>query len=318
MENIVLFDWLSATLPEDGDWPCGDARDGSSFIQILGMTDVSFQVLNGPHGPNTRLYFDGISIHLPTDKAPFCWLEMSGSGCRAFETYGHGNWKQLLNIFIQFCNITRLDIAFDDHDGILDMSQLVLDTYFNPCFVSKSHYHECHLSFDDRTNEKGTSIYHGRESSNTLIRIYDKAAQLGFDTKTHWVRVEMQLRRENASAFASRYLSCHNLGELFSGVLVDYLRYCEQSDSDSNKWRWPLADYWAALVGSAARIRLLSTPGVEYNIQNLESYVFGQAGNSIRTFIDCFGVDKFLERLKETQPVIVPEKYNEILRKWKK
>lgn len=317
MDNIFLFDWLSATLPVDGDWPCGNATDGSTFIQLLGIEDVSFQVLNGPHGPNKRLWFDGISIHLPTDKHPFLWLEMSGTGCRAFETYGHDNWKMLLNVILQFCNITRLDIAFDDHSGILDMSQLVLDTYFNPCFVSKSHYHECHLSFDDRTGDKGTSIYHGRESSNTLIRIYDKAAQLGYDEKIHWNRVELQLRRENATAFASRYLSCDNLGDLFCGVLVDYLRYCERCDTDSNRWRWPLKDYWADLVQNASRIRLLDTPGVEYNILNLEKFVFNQAGNSIRTFIDCFGVDVFLERLKETRPFILPEKYQEIIRKCK-
>lgn len=317
MDNLVLFDWFSATLPVDDDWPIGSALDGSCFIQLLGMTDNSWQVLNGPHGANKRLYFDGISIHLPTDKHTYAWLEMSGSGCRSFETYGHGNWKELLNVIFQYCNITRLDIAYDDHTGILDMSQLVLDTYFNPCFVSKSHYHECHLSFDDRTGEKGTSIYHGRESSNTLIRIYDKAAQLGYDQKTNWNRVEIQFRRENAMAFASHYLQSDNLGDLFSGVLVDYLRYCESCDTDSNKWRWPLKEYWSELVCGAQRIRILSTPGIEYNISNLENYVFNQAGNSIRTFIQCFGVDQFMERLKETQPSIVPEKYKEILRKYK-
>lgn len=317
MDNIVLIDWLSATLPLDGEWPCGNASDGSTFIQLLGMSEIPFQVLNGPHGQNKRLYFDGISIHLPVEAHQYLWLEMSGTGCRSFETYGNGNWKELIHVIYEYCNITRIDLAFDDHTGILDMSQLVSDTYFSPCFVSKSHYHECHLSYDDRTNEKGTSIYHGRESSNTLIRIYDKAAQLGFDQKTHWNRVEIQLRRENAMAFASLYLQNDDLGQLFCGVLVDYLRYCESSDTDSNKWRWPLKDYWSALVKDAARIRLLSTPGVEYNLQNLESFVFSQAGNSIRTYIECFGIDAFMNRLRETQPYVLPEKYLEIIRKYK-
>lgn len=318
MENLILIDWLSATLPLAEDWPCGDANDGSTFIELLGMQNVSFQVSDGVKGFSKRIWFDGVNIHLPSEKMPYLWLEMSGSGCRAFETYGHGNWKQLLNVVSQYCNITRIDIAFDDHSGILDMSQLVLDTYFNPCFISKSHYHECCLSFDDRTGERGTSIYHGRESSNTLIRIYDKAAQLGYDSKDHWNRVELQLRNRNAQAFASSFLQSNNIGDLFCGVLLDYLRYCEPSDTDSNRWRWPVKDYWSNLVKDAVRIRLLTTPGAEYNIQNLENFVFSQAGNSIRTYIECFGVDRFMERLKETSPFDIPPKYKEILNKFKR
>lgn len=318
MENLVLFDWLSVTLPLEGEWPSeGDCNDGSVFINLLGLQNIDFEVCDGVRGFRSRLWFDGINIHLPSEKQPYCWLEMSGSGCRAFETYGSGDWNHVLRVVVEYCNVTRIDIAFDDHSGILDMAAIVNDTYFKPSFVSKSHYHEVQLSYDDRTNERGTSIYHGKESSNTLIRIYDKAAQLGYESENHWIRIEIQLRRENAVGFIQAYLQSNCLGDTFAGVLVDNLRYCERSDSDSNKWRWPLTGYWSELVSDATRIRLLTTPGVEYNLSNLESYVFGQAGNSIRCFIDCFGEDAFIKRLREDAPVTIPSKYKELVRKYK-
>ena len=319
MDNIVLFDWLSVTFKTPyilRDDKLSQLEFAENFASALGIDLGAFDVADGPHGKNNRLWLDSINIHLPSDSKDFCWLEMSGSGCRAFETYGHGNWHSLLEWCVNNGNIKRLDIAFDDHSGILDMKQLVIDTYFNRSFISRSHYHEVQLSFDDRTGDEGTSIYHGRECSNILIRIYDKASQLRRKDE-HWNRVEIQMRNENAVEFAQKFVQGDSIGALFRGVLAYYLRYCESSDSDSNRWRWPISDYWRNLIEESASVKLLTSPGVEYNMTKLENYVIHQAGNSILTYIQAFGYLAFREKLENSLPAEMPLKYRDLLRRFK-
>ena len=55
---------------------------------------------------------------------------MSGSGCRSWETYGSGDYdgvfsEILQNIETKGMNITRLDVAYDDFDGVLDLLYLM-------------------------------------------------------------------------------------------------------------------------------------------------------------------------------------------------
>lgn len=313
MENCILYDWFNFTLPEDGEWfyEYGESlKDGRFIMELLGMDDISFMVLPGVRGYREKLWFDGINIHLPSEKQPNTWLEMSGSGCRAFETYGHGNWDKLFSFALRYGHITRLDVSFDDHSGLLDMSRLFNDTLHRE-YVTKAYLHGIEVGMDDRMSGlNGMTIYHGKRPSNTVIRIYDKAQQLR-RYEEHWVRVEMELHEDNARSFLELP---GTIGEKWSGVLLNYVRYVEPSEFDSNRWRWPLKGYWSDLVGHVRPIKLYSAPGAEYNMMAVDRYIFGQAGNSIRAYIDIYGVDKFMERLKETQPFMIPDKYV-ILRK---
>lgn len=323
MQNLILFDWLSATikLPIDRLYDAvdynnsflrSDIEDGRLFIEMLGMGKYEFQKSDGVKGFSKRLWFDGISIHLPSEKMPLCWLEMSGQGCRAFETYGHGDWLELFQSLQNFkCNITRIDIAHDDHEGILKMPTLIEDT-LNESYVSKARSHEVLIKMDDVTHERACSIYHGSQKSNTIIRIYDKAKQLDIKNE-HWIRTEIQLRDENASGAVKEILSNCSVGDLFCGVLLRYIRYVEENPNDMNKWRWGIKDYWSNLVGNAAPIKVAATPGAEYNMTNLENFVFAQAGNAIKTYIEAFGIDKFVSKVKEYKPYITNPKYRKLL-----
>lgn len=322
MDDQIIFDWFSATLPtsfEDQFTSPYCSKDGFGLIAVLGGQDAPWEAkdTNARGGYQGGVYLDGLNIHFPGDKQehPNFFLEMSGKGCRSFETYCSGDWNSLFSFASENMHITRLDVAFDDHSGLLDMQTLFYDTFFKREYVSKANKHELQSSWDDRSPDSAFTIYHGSPASEICIRIYDKAKQLGYD-KEHWIRVEMQLRGDRASSFISEYLKCNDLGTLFCSVLLNYLRYVDPCDTDSNRWRWPLKDYWSALVDGAYPLKL-SKPGVEYNVFNLENFVINQAGNSIRTFIELYGVDRFLERLKETRPAVLPVKYKEILRTFK-
>ena len=91
MENKILIDWLSLTTT------ISDERD---IIKLLGMEHIPFEELDGImgfQGFTKRLYFNGISIHYASRKVDYIWLEMSGQGCRAFESLSsHADYNILL------------------------------------------------------------------------------------------------------------------------------------------------------------------------------------------------------------------------------
>lgn len=297
-ENIVLYDWLSFT---------SKLHTPDEIIDALGLGGLDWTIIKGAHGYKDRKYCNSISIHYNGRDDMGVWCEMSGQGCRAFETLSCVGWSGIFD-FIERngLKITRLDVAFDDHMGILDISEIAHDTRCQN-YVSRSEYWEVLES------SKGTTCQVGSPKSEVLIRIYDKAAERGYDSSVHWVRVELQLRNSRAGEFIKIPLP---VGDAFSGVLLNYLRYVVPNESDSNKWRWEMKDYWVNMLSFLSRISVFTSAGMEYNMRNVENYVFNQAGNAIECAIEYLGIDEFMNRLK-SRDVRSNPKYDMILKRAK-
>lgn len=297
--NKVIIDWLSFTSKIDSK---------ESIIEMLGLQNCTFLSMNGARGYKDRLYFECISIHYNGREDMGLWCELSGQGCRNFETYGNGNYDFVFDCIkdnSNEMNITRLDVAYDDFDGLLNMDKLIAD-------VIAQNYVSPTRRWNVQIGSEGNSITIGSMKSDILIRIYDKAMERGMTDGTHWIRCEIQLRRERAEQFA---FNSESIGKKYVGVLNNYLRFI-QPDSATRKERCATADYWSDFLESAEKIHLYEKPGAEYNEFSLENYVFGQAGNSIYTYIECFGQDKFFEMLKK-HPKILNDKQKALIDKYK-
>lgn len=311
-ENCILFDWVSIT---------SKIHSPQDFIRLLGLDqpEIVWEDMRGAHSYQQRLYWERISIHYKGREDMGVWLEMSGQGCRAFETFGTGDYMRLFQeVFDEpdVVHFTRLDVAFDDHTGLLPIKQIADDTLelddgvpvhfvskFRSCQVEWLHY--------DGDPRPGLSIYHGRKASDCLIRIYDKAAERHFFDR-HWIRVELQLRDERAAAFAQQVVVGADIGQLYHGVIHNYLRYVDPDPSDSNRWRWPMKGYWSDFLGAAAPIRLWQQPGADYNILNCEDFVFRQAGPAVHTLLEIYGEEVFRRKLEEQRGPLSP-KYQHLL-----
>ena len=171
-QNCILYDWLTVSFPNEKK---------ETIIHLLGMDKVSWQVAeNGSRMKyGHRLFFDGVSIHYSDDwdrKHNFgVCLEMSGQGCRDFETFGTGNWWVLFEfIRLRQARITRLDIAFDDFTGIIPLDCMAKQAemfYFTARSQSVRITKE---SPDGNSDHMGISVCHGSKSSDLYIRCYDK------------------------------------------------------------------------------------------------------------------------------------------------
>lgn len=299
-DNIVLYDWLSFT---------SKIHTPEQLIEALGLSNVPWTTTKGARGYQDRKYFSCISIHYNGRPDMGVWCELSGQGCRTFETLSQldeepeGKWFKLFSfIRQQQLKITRLDVAYDDHTGVLDIDQVADDTQCG-LYVSRSDYWETIRS------SKGTSIQIGSPQSKVLFRIYDKAAERG-KVDEHWVRVEIQMRDERATQFGEIPLP---IGEAFAGVLLNYLRYVEPDPTDLNRWRWPMKDYWSELVADAQQISIFTSPGMEYNEQRCRNYVVNQAGNAIDACIQMYGLNAFAKMIADREVAPNP-KYTQIVK----
>ena len=167
-ENVVLYDWLSFTSKK---------HTPQELIAALGLSHVPWTETKGARGYMDRLYFGCISVHYNGREDMGVWVELSGQGCRNFEdlTTLPGKWDDLFS-FIHHENLhmTRLDVAFDDHTGILDIDRIAQDTEAQR-YVSRMNWWEVTRSC------KGVSCQIGSPQSKVLVRIYDKAAERGYD-----------------------------------------------------------------------------------------------------------------------------------------
>lgn len=274
-EDIVLYDWLSFT---------SKVHTPEQIIEALGLTACPWQEIKGAHGYQDRKYFSCISIHYHGREDMGIWVEMSGQGCRTFETLSKIGWENLFHwITSNGLKITRLDVAFDDHSGILDINQIFEDTRAGN-WVGRSNYWEATLS------SKGSTVQVGSPQSKVLIRIYDKAAERHCEAGTHWIRIEIQLRDDRAVQFMGIPLG---IGEAFSGVLLNYLRYVIPDDTDENKWRWQMRPYWLNVLDVVTPISIYRSPGMDYNEEKLKKNVVDRWGNAISCAIELYGINEF-------------------------
>ena len=303
--NVILFDWLTFTSHCDSP---------ESIMELLGLTGVSWQLMEkGRNGYRQRYFFENISILFDGQENMGVCVDMSGTGCRAFESYTTSDWLSLLRYLHGSpadYNITRLDMAFDDHTGLLDIDVLRDDT-------DDHHYVSRSRAWKVEYGSAGTTIYHGSPKSNMYIRIYDKAAEQAAKAEdptafedVHWIRVELQMRDEIALGFVSGLMTTP-VGDQFRGVLHNYLRYVVPT-KDTNMSRWDLAPYWAELLEGVGKIRCWTAPGVEYTIWNLNNYVVNQAGNALDCYLRIFGYEDLIRELGKRSVKMSP-KYQRLL-----
>lgn len=310
-DNKFLVDWLSFTSKIDSD---------ASILDVLGLSHIkkSFELIYGFQGYSSRLYFDGISIHYGHSKNEGVWVEMSGQGCRCFETYSTLSFPELFDIIVfnqvvGDYHVTRLDVAYDDFKHIIPLrkfSDQVLDFHFVSKFNSKS------CTVTQAAGYEGITIDLGSRKSKLKFRVYDKAFERGFyeeiETQNFsWTRWEAQLRDDLAFNFI-QCVADQSIGEVFKGVLLNYFRVVDPDPTDSNKRRWKMSRWFKKFVGAAEKISIFTPCKTDYNLYKCERYVYSQAGNAIDTLIRIKGVDTFVDELRASKSEMTP-KYKELL-----
>lgn len=315
-ENCIIVDWLSATTRQ---W------EPIQLVEYLRLDVSSFRQTYGLDGYADRLFFGGIAIdyHLRSNdpEQTNVRLVMSGQGCRQFETSSDFGFNQL------FCDIQngdfmikRLDISYDDVDqeseGVLNLPKIARYT-LHQRFVTKWGGGQVIDSFKISGNEEpmvhALTVQFGSKKSEIMLRIYDKAQERG-GLDCHWVRAELVLKHDRAAGFISELLSGKSIGELYAGVLRNYLRFIRFDRS--RRERCSVVGWWERFLDGAEAVKIYSAKTVEYNLARVREYVINQAGNSICTYIACVGEEKFMEDLSNRKSQLT-ENQRRVIEDWK-
>ncbi len=319
--NKVIYDYLTFTTK---------IHNLNGIIEFLGFQGLDFQQLKGRYLYQDRLHFgNGVNIMYNGREDMGICVELSGQGCREFETYGNGDYQKIFDMIIENwsdkaekrqANITRLDVAYDDFDGILDLDYFVTASK-NHLYVSRLRKRRIYIDCDDGELDSYSVVHGSERQSNVFIRIYDKLyEQLSKgnnvdDVINHWVRCELQLKDDCARGFIKLG---GDIRSNYFDVLNNYLRYIVPFNDD-NKRHAPTSPEWLRFIETWNTVSVFDKPGTNYNISKLDNLVFNQMGGAVSTMVDVMGVDKFVNELNERRKgKPLNSKYREIKRQAEK
>ncbi len=330
LHNVFLIDWFTVTLHgchvDDVQSMLGleamPWQNSSKFINGYPM-DCFFGHIHIRWGADDPQFYrdsmdkNGHVIHAAQKVRPemgIC-LDMSGQGCRDFEEFSKLSWFDLFENLYRFggrINITRLDLAYDDHEGLLDIYRMRRDVE-DRNYISKSKKSMLIWSDDQEQDIQGLTLQIGSKSSPVLIRIYNKAAERGWGKEKHWVRVELQLREGRAGEAVRLLYQRESVGLVASGIIRNYCCFVTPSCSDTNKSRWPIAEYWQRVLEGMEKLRVWIAPGAPYNFSKVENHLVHQYGQVLLAYAMIHGgISTLLDRCCHAHTQLKPKYQNAV------
>ena len=277
---------------------------------MLGFKGGLFSELErGGMGYKKRLQYGHITIFYDGSENMGTHVEMSGQGCREFETSGH-SWLDLIAIVeLDKGKLTRLDIAIDTVDDSLRLTQINyalrqgnIRTQFTKTRTTES----ADITSDGLANKSRTR-YFGSGTSRVMFRIYDKAAQMCLqDTK--WLRFELQLRDDRATVAAGELLRRQDLGFVAAGIINQYISFIKRDDS--NKSRCTLQDWWFNWLSHTEKLKITTAKAIKL-ISQVQEYIKKQYAPTLAMIKKAVGVADFADFLKD----VVTDGYSRLSQK---
>ena len=291
MRCEVIPDWLSFTLR--GKEPHEVIRD------VLGMDVALFEKLpytwqgyqDVVEYQNIRVASNGREDEHFSNMG-VC-VSITGNGCRTFETLSHlgpaseegGFSVNFMRLFEyldkdETVNVTRLDMAADDRDGLLEREDII-DRYLQDGIRTRTTKWDLIIGKKNKV-KGGFTLYIGSRSSEFFTKIYDKEAEMKqnklVDTG-HWIRVETTLKHKNAESFIHLLVQGQEVGQLMAEVLNDKFSFINLDDS--NITRCSVCDWWEEFVSEVQKVRLVTRRAVQHSVSQIAEWVKTQISPSL-------------------------------------
>lgn len=269
----IVFDYLTMS---------SKIHDYRHFIDALGMGECNFMSMPGRNGWTDRLWYNGVSFYFG-GRDDIC-IELSGTGCRTVEEMSGDtfDWLGYLGGYVQDIkardmNISRIDIAGDDRDGLLNYRRMTAHC--------KHRRYICKARFNIWIDGDEQAIYFGSPASDRRLRIYNKAIEQGIDG--HWIRCEMQMRNDNAVSFLLNWLEYKNIGRCYGSVLRDFLRYTDTAPEGKHHARCTVCTWWERFLGSIENCPQLYLDSSTYTLWHVQEFLKRQASSSLKLWLEA-------------------------------
>lgn len=278
---VYKVDWLQIT--ENSKKNEFLTLENSGFLRFLigiGYSITNFEPISPRYFYNSgltlgrylNLFFDDPNKELTKTSPRNCMFQFTGQGStdlaiklgRYYDiTDFEKNWHYFFADMQEFnLKFTRLDIALDDFNGVLDFEKIERKLKRREFRSSKRSYNIVKQSGTDG-HAKGETIYLGarkRHQNGYLIRFYDKYAEYkdkgavvptqvenmvtGEGTHT-WQRYEMELHGSACMNFVSQILEGVTFGYLYKGLMCNAIEFLKVNRKNSNRSFWPVVEWWS-------------------------------------------------------------------------
>lgn len=244
-------------------------------------------------------------------------VSMTGQGCRYYEEIQKDGdfvdfWREFLvrlrdlNNRGYAVNVSRIDIAVDDYDGLLDMG-LISDSCNSREFVSqfRTAYEQGYNNI--LTGEGlGRTIYFGTRKSATLCRFYDKRMEQLHKYRNdpekykellaipHWVRMEFEFKREQAVKIVNVICDSDDFGKYYSEIVNSYVRFVESDDS--NVSRRTMKTWWKKFIGTMNRAKLSVGQFKSFSYEKIVRYYDKYLTTTVYTILSRMSPEEFFDR----------------------
>ena len=179
-------------------------------------------------------------------------------------------WHKFFDVIYKYLKVTRMDVALDDYNGILNFDKMERKLKRREFRSSKQRYQVLKDKKADGSN-RGETIYLGtrkRHQDGYLIRFYDKYAEyktkgailptkvenVVTGTGTHvWQRYEMEFHGKACKNFIEQILRGLTFGYLYKGLMRNAIEFLKVSRSNKNKSYWSVVDWWEAFLEGAGK-----------------------------------------------------------------
>lgn len=270
----MLIDWIACTMPS-----------GAPAVKEWIQTALTgpWQTKDYAMRPYTcTMFCRGVSILTDAPNDESIHLIVNGSGCRELEAAGiMEDWPNFLARLLRAgAKFTRLDAAIDDHDGVLDMDD-ILDCCREGRVVSSFKTIMPMEELDKTTGAVlGRMVTFGKRGSDSSIRLYDKSLEQRVPGP--WIRVELQNRDARAQALAIAI--AEKGGDVVPSILLDCLDFKERGPTDRRD-RWSTTSRWLEFVGTHQRFQLTTAPRSE-SIEKSHAWIMKQVTRAFASVQD--------------------------------
>lgn len=296
-----MCDWLGITIFARS----GDYRDAMAWLTPDAEKMSDWVPMGGKYGYRQGMRRGALVVYFDGADNMGCHVSLSGESCRQLEEEWNGGvavgepvWIDWL-LAIENCdtNISRLDMAKDDFDGVLNVPVIIEKTKAGET-VSMHRLWSVTRGENGKMGEKwevspggdSETIYFGKRASNMFVRIYNKQkerldkGEKGSETG-HWVRFEVVFKNEKVKKFLEYLRLCRSFA-VVSAWMQQTLSFREPSDTDENKVRWAVCDWWVKFFENVPKLSRSVSGRVAKTLSQSHAWLARQVAPLLSVVVD--------------------------------
>ena len=301
----MLFDYVRIRFP---------TLDIGHIIKDILQLNIQYMIHEdfGHYSYTEHYYIGDIFVYTSPDEEKGVLLELKGKGCRQFESYllaQERSWYDfLMDALVDGGVMKRLDLAINDHTGMLDIPELTEKCRNEECvsvFRSFKSYASGELVKHEEQDKAGMgyTLYIGSLKSEVYFCVYEKSYEqyikLGIPIEEAPIknRFEIRLKNERAYYAVRDLLTYYDAERTAFSIINRYVRFVDK-EADKKRSDWKLSVRWAWFIGENREPLKLTTKPEPYTLDRTLRWIQRQVDPTLK-MLEAITAKTGIDYLKE-------------------